>query len=362
MTCVWLVDMDKLAKQMARLDDEFLRELFSDPSGKKVASIKGMLKDWEVISKSKGNVGLSNGMDKGTLDDIWRELDSTKNVSAARKRFKDAIRAEYKRRDEYIDLIGKNWRNNDYELIASNPEQFVDEILLSNKPSHQRLGREVFAKLPQDVQDQVRSGIVDRIFINSYATLANPASRTKAGGLIEGKKFVENVYGDEGRRKVIREMLGEDTANLLDDLAVIFKTDESYRELTGQAGGFSVETQMASGDIKGLLSTAGVARALFLRPIQKLISAGAGNRTRLEQLYAIKYGVQSPWLKKKMKMSAALGLVGGEKAAEEILELSNLMFEAGLEAKNQGIDSSLIGGGETPSREDIEKWLDEQKD
>jgi hypothetical protein len=157
-------------------------------------------------------------------------------------------------------------------------------------------------------------------------------------------------------------MLGEDTANLLDDLAVIFKTDESYRELTGQAGGFSVETQMASGDIKGLLSTAGVARALFLRPIQKLISAGAGNRTRLEQLYAIKYGVQSPWLKKKMKMSAALGLVGGEKAAEEILELSNLMFEAGLEAKNQGIDSSLIGGGETPSREDIEKWLDEQKD
>jgi hypothetical protein len=359
---VEVVDMDKLAKQMARLDDEFLRELFSDPSGKKVASIKGMLKDWEVISKSKGNVGLSNGMDKGTLDDIWRELDSTKNVSAARKRFKDAIRAEYKRRDEYIDLIGKNWRNNDYELIASNPEQFVDEILLSNKPSHQRLGREVFAKLPQDVQDQVRSGIVDRIFINSYATLANPASRTKAGGLIEGKKFVENVYGDEGRRKVIREMLGEDTANLLDDLAVIFKTDESYRELTGQAGGFSVETQMASGDIKGLLSTAGVARALFLRPIQKLISAGAGNRTRLEQLYAIKYGVQSPWLKKKMKMSAALGLVGGEKAAEEILELSNLMFEAGLEAKNQGIDSSLIGGGETPSREDIEKWLDEQKD
>ena len=357
---VEVVNMDNLTKQMAKLDDEFLRELFSDPSGKKIASIKGMLKDWEVISKSKGNVGLSNGIEKGKLEDIWRELDSTKNVSAARKRFKDAIRAEYKRRDEYIDLIQKNWRNNDYELIASNPEQFVDEILFANEESAQRMGREVFAKLPQDVQDQVRSGIVDRVFINSYETIANPASRTKAGGLIKGKKFVENVYGDAGRRKFIRDMLGEDTANLLDDLAVVFKTDESYKELTGQAGGFSVETQIASGDVKGLLSTAGMSRALFLRPIQKLISTGAANRTRLEQLYAIKYGVQSPWLKKKMKMSAALGLVGGEKALEELGELSDLMFEAGLEAKKQGLDNSLIGGGDSPSREDIKKWLREQ--
>ena len=359
---VEVVDMDKLAKQMARLDDEFLRELFSDPSGKKVASIKGMLKDWEVISKSKGNVGLSNGMDKGTLDDIWRELDSTKNVSAARKRFKDAIRAEYKRRDEYIDLIGKNWRNNDYELIASNPEQFVDEILFSNKESAQRMGREVFAKLPQDVQDEVRRGIVDRVFINSYDFIANPASRTKAGGIIEGKEFIKNVYGDAGRRKFIRDMLGKDTANLLDDLAVIFKTDEAYKKLGGQAGGFSVEGQIGQGDWKGLLSTAGVSRGLFLRPVQWLISAGAGNRTRLEQLYAIKYGVQSPWLKKKMKMSAALGLVGGEKAEEELMELSDLMFEAGLEAKKQGLDNSLFGGGDSPTREDIKKYLKKQRD
>ena len=354
---VEVVDMDKLAKQIQRLDDEFLRELFSDPSGKKIASIKGMLKDWEVISKSKGNVGLSNGIEKGTLDDIWRELDSTKNVSAARKRFKDAIKAEYKRRDEYFDLIQKNWRNNDYELIASNPEQFVDEILFSNKENAQRMGREVFAKLPEDVQDEVRRGIVDRIFIKSYDTIATPASRTKAGGIIEGKEFIKNVYGDAGRRKFIRDMLGKDTANLLDDLAVIFKTDEAYKKLGGQAGGFSVEGQMASGDIKGLFTTAGLSRLLFLDPIQKLISTGAANRTRLEQLYAIKYGVQSPWLKKKMKMSAALGLVGGEEAAEELGELSDLMFEARLEARNQGLDNSLTGDGKAVTREDIEKGI-----
>ena len=179
--------------------------------------------------------------------------------------------------------------------------------------------------------------------------------------VIEGKKFVENVYGDAGRRKFIRDMLGKETANLLDDLAVIFKTDESYKKLAGQAGGFSVEGQMAAGDIKGLLSTAGLSRVLFLGPVQKLISAGAANPTRLEQLYAIKYGVQSPWLKKKMKMSAALGLAGGEEAAE-LEELSDLMFEAGLEAQKQGLDNSLFGGGDSPSHEDIKKYLKKRRD
>jgi hypothetical protein len=192
-----VLNMAELGKRLDGLDDAFLREIFSDPTGKSVvAPLKRSLGEWKKITNIHGTMGKSSGITSEQADEFLREL-AGGNPSRAFERMRLALDAEKIRHINYVNDLKAAWRAGDFRAIELNPEGFIDDVVLAtNVPVG--FSSTLYKRLPPDVQEAVRKHTADRLIAKTIDLVRTPIDVLKSG---KGGGISSNVavQADRGR-------------------------------------------------------------------------------------------------------------------------------------------------------------------
>lgn len=294
-----VVDLRQLIAQFNKPGNKgFLRTIFEDgPSGEKVKALQASLDDYQRMMELHGSVGKSSGIEAGKLDDIIRELDRGK-PSKAKQIMRAAMGEERKRRETYLDLLGKAYKQGDFGLIESAPEQFVDDVILAGGIKSANFGKALFKELPEDVQNEVRRHTADRIVARSM-----DIGRTPVKYLGEGKgiwvpneaAYIKIMYGDPSRKKLIKEMFPPEEYKILEDWAQWMQVIGRQKAVAGGAGSMAVETMFGLGDPLHFASRGFTAKLITSDLAEDVLSKGAADKTSLN--FLIRFMMGDKWKK-----------------------------------------------------------------
>ena len=349
------IEIVDLGPLMAHFDTPgnlgFLKEIFGGE--RQVKTLKAALNDFKEMQELHGKVGRSAGIEAAIIDDLLIEL-KRGDSSGARAIMRNAIGAEKERRKIYLDLLDDAYRKNNFEMIATNPEQFVDDVILAGGNKSAEFGKTFFKELPDDVKDQVRRATADRIIARTSDILTTPTKFLRKGSgktdSLEPKEgaFLKMMFDDPARQKLFKQMFSPREMDILNDYAAIMQVAHRMKSIGGGAGSFAVETAIGGGSLKSLGTQFVGAKAVMSGPGQELMSKGGmksgtgafawlvrilnrdkekAARTASESAAMAAMNLKSGISPKKIK----LGMLLAPPTAAEVQDLANDIFALGMD-------------------------------
>jgi len=382
-----VVDLSHLRKQVAGLDESFLRELMNDPGGGRVRSLKSALETYDKSMRLHGSLGKTSGVTADEWKAIVREFD-VGSGGKAHKLMKEAIAAEKTRRAKYLDVLGKGWAKGDFSAITVNPQQFVDDAILGGGIRGLKFAKEIFPMLTPGLRDTLRNHVGDRIIARSIDVMRTPIAQTasgKGGGFMKPAEVVKAIYGDATRQRLIQTMFTPADRLVFRNLAEYNQVLARLEQLGGNAGHFSVQNAIGTGSAKNMIGQWSLAKIVFSDAGQDLLSRGAANKGNLGKLLQIMFDQRGPAAEKlassaraamrgdmpkggRRAMAAAYPLGGiaaeplttlTEPSAKELRSLSEAFWWAHMGNRGGGFEA-IFGGHrrEAPSEDEITKFLE----
>ena len=353
-----VVDLAGLRRHLKGMDKNYANELLG--GAENVKALDDAIKSFEVIYSLQKNLGKPLA-DINTLKGLIDEATRGVKAGPARNRIVEAIKTEAKLRKRYANELYKDFHKNEFGLVNAlvddAPELFVDTMIMGNKDKLQ-LGYKVFKQLPKDVQLNVSREATRRILVNSMDSAKLPLGWEKGGkgAILDHKKLKERLYGEAGdgvaREKIIREIIGKDTADTLTDVAKILHAKSRYDEIAGAAGAFAVETSMGSGSWHRLVNQIALARLVMSPAGQAFLSRGVHNPKGMAKLFGWAGRAKDVVLPPVYKPTRTAYLVGAASGAKP---LSDKFKE--LDEEEQKALGGLFGAPEVFTDESALEFL-----
>mgnify|MGYP003131639988 FL=1 len=279
-----VMDMSQLQKYISNLDDSFLSELVESPEAAR--NLKGMLEAWENTYGIHGKIGKNAGLDVRDFTEMMDLIDSGQ-LKNAKELMRKAVVDDYNRRLAYFNRVSKDTMKGSLDIIESNPEQFVDDLLLSGDKQFVTGTLDLFKKLPIELQGDVRRHVADRLIARAIDIQKTPVSRlvSKKGGEIDPRKLIKELYGTDYRLGTVRQILSDQQVKTLDDLAKVMIARSRYKEIAGAAGKMATETAIGTGSVKNMLGQVTFSKAVFYPVVQDFLSKGASRSSTLHKIY-----------------------------------------------------------------------------
>jgi len=280
-----LLDLSKFKQAIENSDDGFLRELFDAPRQKSIVpGLKTTLRDWEKVMSTRGSIGKTGGIDMSKFENILADLQRG-NTSAAREKMAEAITSEVKRRNLYFNNVSKEWKRNSFDIIEGNPEQFVDDFILSS--SSPQIPRKIFDALPPDLQQEVQAHTADRLIARAFDLRKTPVSRMMGKGQeINPTKLVDELYGNQFKHNTVKHILNAEQIQTLEDLSAVMLARARYDQIAGGVGGMATETSFALNP-SSFLGQVAFARAVFSGPGQEALSGAVKSKGAYRKILSI---------------------------------------------------------------------------
>ena len=217
------------------------------------------------------------------LDNLLAKAGDPNMFQSVKESIEASIMLKRRQLAEYGNEVTAAVRQNDQLSGKINADDFIDGFIL--KQTDAKLVRQALDKLTEEQEQEVAKQLVRRIFDKSRDLAKQPLDALKKGdeGVITGRQLKEILFGGQGQRRIIQEVLPKETLEKMENLLAYQMAIENARS---QAGGFARDYAIGNMS-KETIGKITMARLVFSDAMQSFLKKAAASPSALSKFSAL---------------------------------------------------------------------------
>ena len=278
------IDFNNLSQSLSGKHKDFSHEIFGGV--KNYRKVQQALKDFSTAERLAGEKSILRTPSSVTVDklrDLASKLDDPNMFDGIRKNILKAIEQKDIQARAFKNEVTQKTQSRSLKPGDINNEQFIDDFMLAEGVDPQLI-REALNLLPKKVNEEIGVATVERILQRSQDMAKKSIDEISAGksGELSSDEFLKLMYGKDGTRRVVQEVIPPETLEKLDNLLKYQYGIEYARRQAGGVGQFSRENFWTE-PIKSLGNVA-MARLVWTDAMQSFLKKAAASPDALSKL------------------------------------------------------------------------------
>ena len=278
------IDFNKLSQSLSGKHKDFSHEIFGGVDNYR--RVQQALKDFSTTERLAGEKSILRSPSSVTVDqlrDLASKLDDPNMFDGIRKNILKAIEQKDIQARAFKNEVTQKTQSRSLKPGDINNEQFIDDFMLAEGVDPQLI-REALNLLPQEVNEEIGIATVKRILQRSQDIAKKSIDEISAGksGELSSDQFLKLMYGKDGTRRVVQEVIPPETLEKLDNLLKYQYGIEYARRQAGGVGQFSRENFWTE-PVKSMGNVA-MARLVWTDPMQSFLKKAAASPNALSKL------------------------------------------------------------------------------
>jgi len=277
------VDFRILQKRLSQIQSEMRHELVG---GKDAYNrLHQALNDFKTAQDVAGGspLQLPAQVSADELDNLLAKASDPNMFQSVKESIEASIMLKRRQLAEYGNEVTAAVRQNNQLSGKINADDFIDGFIL--KQTDAKLVRQALEKLTEEQEQEVAKQLVRRIFDKSRDLAKEPLDALKKGdeGVITGRQLKEILFGGQGQRRIIQEVLPKETLEKMENLLAYQMAIENARS---QAGGFARDYAIGNMS-KETIGKITMARLVFSDAMQSFLKKAAASPSALSKFSAL---------------------------------------------------------------------------
>lgn len=277
------VDFRILQKRLSQIQSEMRHELVG---GKDAYNrLHQALNDFKTAQDVAGGspLQLPAQVSADELDNLLAKASDPNMFQSVKESIEASIMLKRRQLAEYGNEVTAAVRQNNLPSGKINADDFIDGFIL--KQTDAKLVRQALDKLTEEQEQEVAKQLVRRIFDKSRDLAKEPLDALKKGdeGVITGRQLKEILFGGQGQRRIIQEVLPKETLEKMENLLAYQMAIENARS---QAGGFARDYAIGNMS-KETIGKITMARLVFSDAMQSFLKKAAASPSALSKFSAL---------------------------------------------------------------------------
>ena len=278
------VDFSILQKRLSQIHPEMRDELVGGKDA--YIRIQQALNDFTTaqgVAGSKSPLQLPAQVTADELDRLLAKAGDPNMFQSVKESIEASITLKRRQLAEYGNEVTAAVRQNNLPSGKINADDFIDGFIL--KQTDAKLVRQALDKLTEEQEQEVAKQLVRRIFDKSRDLAKEPLDALKKGdeGVITGRQLKEILFGGQGQRRIIQEVLPKETLEKMENLLAYQMAIENARS---QAGGFARDYAIGNMS-KETIGKITMARLVFSDAMQSFLKKAAASPSALSKFSAL---------------------------------------------------------------------------
>lgn len=277
------VDFRILQKRLSQIQSEMRHELVGGKDA--YHRLHQALNDFKTAQDVAGGspLQLPAQVSADELDNLLAKASDPNMFQSVKESIEASIMLKRRQLAEYGNEVTAAVRQNNKPSGQINADDFIDGFIL--KQTDAKLVRQALDKLTEEQEQEVAKQLVRRIFEKSRDLAKQPLGELKKGdaGVITGRQLKDILFGGQGRRRIVQEVLPEETLEKMENLLAYQMAIENARS---QAGGFARDYAIGNMS-KETIGKITMARLVFSDTMQSFFKKAAASPNALSKFAAL---------------------------------------------------------------------------